>query len=93
MYTLRYTGQFKKDLKLLKKRSPANFQKLFHFVQNLGNAGFKGVDAKYNPHKLIGNYKDCFECHVLNDLLIIWMENEELKEIILVRTGTHSDLF
>jgi len=93
MYSLAFTGQFKKDLKLLKRRSGVNFQTLLLFVEGLQKDGIDGIDQKYKPHKLKGNYSDCLECHVLNDLLLIWMQDDELKRITLVRTGTHSDLF
>ena len=94
MYSLQYTGQFKKDLKRLKKRSQKNFIVLQKFIEDLLQSGFKGIPAKHKPHGLIGNYKDCYECHVLNDLLLIWKEDTTgEKTIILIRTGTHSDLF
>lgn len=31
--------------------------------------------------------------HVKPDLLLIWNENEQIKLLELVRTGSHSDLF
>ncbi len=93
MYSLQYTGQFKKDLKKLKKRSQKNFKTLEHFVGELVNTGFSGTPAKYKPHTLKGNFKDCYECHVMNDLLLIWKEDISNKIITLIRTGTHSDLF
>jgi mRNA interferase YafQ len=93
MFELRYTGQFKKDLKLLKKRSPEKFLSLLRFIEKLCLTGYDGVDTKYKPHTLKGNYKDCLECHLLNDYLIIWREDIDNKIIELVRAGTYSDLF
>lgn len=89
MYSLQYAGQFKKDLKRLKKRSQKNFKILETFIEDLIFTGFVGIPVKHKPHKLIGNYKDCCECHVLSDLLIIWKENPEANTIVLIRTGTH----
>jgi mRNA interferase YafQ len=63
------------------------------FIIELSETGFNGIDAKHRPHKLIGNYKNCYECHVGNDLLLIWIEEHKPNIINLVRTGTHSDLF
>lgn len=53
----------------------------------------KQLDHKqYRPHKLSGKYEDFWECHIENDWLLIWyIDNED--NLILVRTGTHSDLF
>ena len=85
------TGRFKKDLKLLKKRSENNFYLLSDFIEYLQIVGYAGIDWKYNPYPLKGQYNDCNECHVLNDLLLIWRETQSTIE--LVRTGTHSDLY
>ncbi len=93
MFNIEYTGSFKSDLKTLKKRSPQNFELLRSFIQILAETGFDGIEAKHKPHKLKGKYSKHNECHVLPDLLLIWMENQSSETIILVRTGTHSDLF
>ena len=45
------------------------------------------------PHLLTGNYKGALECHIEPDLLIIWVEYEEEKEISLLRLGSHAELF
>jgi len=93
MYKIGYSGRFKKDLKLLSKRSSLNFNILRDFIQELQKTGYLGIDPQYKPHKLTGNYSKHLECHVLNDLLLIWLQNDPENTIILVRTGTHSDLF
>ncbi len=49
------------------------------------------LDAKYRDHLLIGQYEGTRECHIEPDWLLIYETTED--EIILVRTGTHSDLF
>ena len=48
---------------------------------------------KHKPHILSGNYSKHWECHVLPDLLLIWIQNDSEESIILVRGGSHSDLF
>jgi mRNA interferase YafQ len=50
-------------------------------------------EKKHLPHKLTGNYKGNWEAHIKPDLLIIWFEITEENEIILLRLGTHADLF
>lgn len=93
MYQLGYSGSFKKDLKLLNKRSSLQFELLRNFIKELQKTGHKGLDRQYEAHKLSGEYSRHWECHVLNDLLLIWLQNDIKKTISLVRTGTHSDLF
>ena len=51
------------------------------------------LPAKYKPHKLTGNYAGFLECHIQSDWLLVWDKDEVKREILLTRTGTHSDLF
>jgi mRNA interferase YafQ len=93
MFEIVTSTKFLKDLKLLKKRSVKDVQLLQQLIGTLAEKGHKGLDKKHNPHKLSGNYKGYWECHVKPDLLLIWDENEQISLLELVRTGTHSDLF
>ena len=93
MYSLSFTSKFKKDLKRIKSRSKKDFESLEIFIESLIKVGFDGIPKNHKPHYLIGNYRDHCECHVLNDLMLIWLQNDIEMTIILVRTGTHSDLF
>ena len=49
------------------------------------------LEAKFRDHLLVGQYKGTRECHIEPDWLLIYEATE--SELILVRTGTHSDLF
>jgi mRNA interferase YafQ len=51
------------------------------------------LPSKNKTHKLIGNYKGFYECHIQADWLLIWKQDDIIKLISLQRTGTHSDLF
>jgi mRNA interferase YafQ len=93
MYEIGYSGRFKKDLKTIKKRSSENFEELRFFIKELQKTGYQGIKPKHKPHKLSGTFSKHCECHVINDLLLIWLQNETNKTILLVRVGTHSDLF
>lgn len=44
-------------------------------------------------HPLVGNYKGYRECHVRPDLPLIYKIKEKELELLLFRTGTHSDLY
>ena len=89
MYILAFTSKFKKDFKLASIRG-LNINKLEEIFSYLEQSG--KVPLKFKPHKLSGNYSDCWECHIENDWLLIWrfIESNTLE---LVRTGSHSDLF
>ena len=49
------------------------------------------LPLKYKPHLLSGNKDGLWECHIKPDWLMTWYFDK--TTIILVRTGTHSDLF
>ena len=51
----------------------------------------KPLDPKYRNHRLVGNFKGRWECHIEPDWLLVYFKTDE--EIIFERTGTHSDLF
>ncbi|MFZ1977507.1 MAG: type II toxin-antitoxin system YafQ family toxin [Bacteroidota bacterium] len=88
MLTLRRVSQFKKDYKRCLKRGH-DIEQLHAIIEMLANG--KKLDAKYIDHSLLGDYKDCRECHIDPDWLLIYKLTE--NELILIRTGTHTDLF
>lgn len=89
MFVLKMTSQFKKDLKKI-KNNPHKIQNLKQVLLNLEENGI--VPSEYYPHKLTGNYSGYMECHVENDMLLIWIDAAE-NIIKLVRLGSHSELF
>lgn len=51
------------------------------------------LPPQYKPHKLSGNYAGLWECHIKNDWLLIWDQNDTTLTLLFIDTGTHSDLF
>lgn len=82
------TAAFSRDLKRCKKRGK-NVLKLFGVVASLAKG--TPLDPKHKPHPLKGNWKPKWDCHVEPDWILIYEVTD--KEVVLVRTGTHSDLF
>ena len=89
-YEIKYTNQFKRDLKLAKKQNK-NLDKLFEVVNILADGG--RLDERYHDHDLSGNYKGTRECHVEPDWLLIYEIRDEVLVLMLYRLGSHSDLF
>ena len=89
-YTIAYTARFERDYKRVLKRgwNEALIQKVIMLLVQK-----EKLAAKHKVHKLSGNYSDCWECHILPDWLLMWYINEKDNELVLVRTGSHSDLF
>lgn len=84
------SNQFKKDLRLAKKRG-CKIEELRNVIDVLSHE--QKLDEKYRDHKLTGDYSGFRECHVEPDWLLIYRINRDMLELFLFRTGTHSDLF
>ena len=93
IYEIDYTGQFKKDFKKYKNKKD-KVLKITETIKLLEKGGVDNLPQTMKAHTLIGNYKGHLECHIESNLLIIWLQyDKETKRIILVRLGSHSELF
>lgn len=90
MFDLSITTQYKRDLKLARKRG-FDENLLDEIILLLING--RPLPAKNKDHYLKGDYKDCRECHITPDWLLIYSIENEINLLTLQRTGTHSDLF
>lgn len=88
MLTIRRTSKFKKDYKRWIRRS-REVGKLEQIIELLATG--RKLDAKHRDHVLLGEFNDCRECHIEPDWLLVYKRTG--KELILIRTGTHADLF
>ena len=89
-YEVKFTNQFKKDIKLAKKQNK-DLNKLFDVVNILAEGGI--LEAKYRDHDLSGEYKGTRECHVEPDWLFVYEIQNDILVLMLYRLGTHSELF
>lgn len=85
---IKQTSQFKKDVKLLTKRH-RDLQKLKDVIDLL--VAGEPLTARHRDHALSGNWSGWRDCHVEPDWLLIYKVSSD--ELILGRTGSHSDLF
>jgi mRNA interferase YafQ len=94
MLKIRYSSQFKKDVKKLKglgRKGKIVFESIMEVAEFL-TTGQK-LPEKYLDHRLTGNYKEYRECHISPDRLLIYRINTNELELLLFRTGSHSELF
>ena len=82
------TTQFRRDAKRMEKRG-RDLGELRKVARRLADG--EALDVKHRDHKLAGSFQGCRECHVRPDWLLIYSVTD--SELILVRTGTHQDLF
>ena len=89
-YSLSYTNSFLRYLKRCKKRG-LDENKLWEVVGKLSNG--EPLDPKHRTHKLTGKRDGQWECHIEPDWLLVWEQNDTELKLLLLNTGTHSDLF
>ena len=89
-YTIKFTSQFKRDMRLAKKQNKA-LDKLFEIVNTLAEG--QTLEAKYRDHELSGSYKGVRECHVEPDWLLVYEIRNDVLVLMLYRLGSHAELF
>ncbi len=91
MLIIRTEGRFKRDVKRLSKSGSNDMSKLKEIIRKLEKE--ESLDENCKPHPLSGNWKDHMECHIESDWLLIYRIDKVYNDLILVRTGSHSELF
>lgn len=91
-YTIKYTSYFKKSFKKIKKQGK-NVDKIIFAINKLANN--EELDYKFHNHNLINDkyYKNCWECHIEPDWLLIYRYDYDNLILLLIDTGSHSELF
>jgi len=87
---LKYSSRFKKDLKIYRhdKDLLIELEKVLDIL--ISN---KDLPSKNLNHRLSGEFKDCFECHIKPDVILIYKIEKSEITILLLRIGSHSNLF
>lgn len=88
MLKIELTNAIKKDLKKYKHQKEVllKLQEIIEFL-----AKKKSLPTKHRDHNLTGNWINHRECHVRNDVLLIYKVEDDI--LFLTRFGSHSELF
>lgn len=89
-YRLSYSNKFKRSLKKCYKRG-LDVEKLRDVIRILVENG--ALPADHRPHKLSGKFKGAWECHIEPDWLLVWEQSDTELTLLMIETGTHSDIF
>ena len=89
-YNVKFTSQFKKDIKRARKQGK-NLDELFSVIVTLLNN--IPLEEQYRDHALKGEYSSYRECHIEPDWLLIYQKVDDCLILILYRVGSHSELF
>ena len=90
-YTIDLTSKFKSDYKKIKKQHK-DLNKLAYVIYKLANG--EELEPKYKNHKLANDkyYKNCGEYHIEPDWLLVYQYNDNELILLLVNTGSHSEV-
>ena len=91
MLTIKRTTQFRRDYKreLKGRHRPTLETALTEVLKDLVSE--QPLADKYRDHQLTGNWKDCRDCHIKPDLVLIYRKVSE-NDLQLIRLGSHSEL-
>jgi mRNA interferase YafQ len=90
MFIFRLTSQFKRDFKLY-KHNKVVLEELDKVLDYLAR-GIR-LPVKNVNHCLVGEFKDCFDCHIKPDVLLVYKIKKAETTILLLRIGSHSEIF
>ena len=88
MLKIEFTTSIKRDLKKYKHQNEVllDFQEIIILLANK-----KALPVKNRDHNLTGHWISHRECHVRNDILLIYKTEDDI--LFLTRFGSHSELF
>jgi len=91
-YEIKSTNKFNRQLKKLSRQNK-NLNLISEVITKLANK--EELEKKYKDHQLINNriYKNCRECRITPDWLLVYKYDENTLVLLLFATGSHSELF
>lgn len=91
-FTVDFTKNFKKEYKRVMKQGK-DISKLNIVISKIASGEM--LEEKYKDHKLYDNkkFKNCRECYIEPDWLLVYKIDDMQLILLLVETGSHSELF
>jgi len=91
MRTIKPVGRYKRDFKRV-KAGPLGATLDSLLAEALGLlAADKPLPERFRDHALAGPWKDCRDCHLRPDLVLIYRKPDDAT-LRLLRLGSHSEL-
>ncbi len=91
MYKVVNSKNYKRSFKKISKRKDFNLEKLENVIKILKSGS--RLPPQNKDHELQGNMSGIRECHIQNDILLMYKKEKDILILILVDIGTHSSLF
>lgn len=91
MYRVIQSKAFRKSLTRISRHKDFSETSLRFVINIIENE--QTLPEKYRDHELQGDMKGIRECHVQNDILLMYRKEKDVLVLMLVDIGTHSSLF
>ncbi len=91
MYHIDPSNKYIKSLKRVSQHKDFNAKKLDEVVLLLKSGST--LDSMYRDHELKGGFVGIRECHIQNDILLLYRKEKNVLILVLVDIGSHSYLF
>lgn len=91
MFELRSTKVYRTAFKKITQHKDFKLKRYNKAIELLISG--ESLPAVYKDHGLTGSLKAYRECHVQNDILLVYQKHEDVLVLLLVNIGPHSKLF
>lgn len=90
-YRIVETAQYRRDLRRLERAGRYDVARLDEIINALARG--QVLPPRFRNHRLKGTLAECEECHISGDWLLMYRRKKEELILLLLRTGTHVQLF
>lgn len=91
MYRTVFSKAFRRAIKRLSRSIHFEVTEVQHIVALL--AAGQTLHERFLDHPLTGSMKGLRECHVKNDLLLVYQIKKQELVLLLIDLGSHQDVF
>ena len=88
MYKVFYSKKFKKALKKIERSGVFPIQEIRDIIFKIASG--ERLEEKYQDHKLKGGMAEYRECHIKNDLLLVYELDKREFVLLTIDIGNHS---
>ncbi len=91
MFVVLHAKSYRKALKRLSRIKSFDIHAVERVVVLLASG--KMLPSIHHDHPLVGHMKGLRECHIRNDLLLVYQIKKCELVLVLIDLGTHQDIF
>ena len=91
MYQVIPSNKYTKSLKRISKHKDFDVKKHKEVIRLLEDG--EKLASQYKDHELKGEHAGIRECHIQNDILLLYRKEKDVLILLLVDIGSHSHLF